>query len=462
MPKDAWLPRGFQVAPGTSAGQVIEEGEDWQIYATMRSEERLLLARGSVLDRWSKAGLLPDGALQYFSFGPARLGAITGGRDQALTFLGSSKSPRSLTEALSFGASLKRTRGALKSEPLHDSIYVERYSTLLPTYSLTPATGDDVVLGSYLTGGVQVSCRATRRLASMLSWLPTDQIARIVRTAGLEESSSLGDLESERQLTKETAAFSLPGRPALENFFREHVIDIVENASRYKVLGIESPSAIVLHGPPGSGKTFAVSRLVEYLGWPSYEIGSGTVGSPYIHETGRKIAELFTKAMDHAPSVVVIDEMEAYLSDREQGASSGMHRVEEVGEFLRVIPEATKKGVLIIGMTNRLEMIDSAILRRGRFDHVISVNMPTGEEIAALLDGLLSTVPTAPGTTTAPLIERLAGRPPSDVAFVVREAARLAVRAGKDHIDTEGLLQACALAPSRMREEAPHPRIGFV
>lgn len=462
MAKDAWLPRGFQVAPGLAAGQVIEEGEDWQIYATARSGERLLLARGSLLDHWSKAGLLPDGALQHLSFGPARFGAIASPKDQTLTSLETSKSPRSLNEALSFAASVRRTRATLTSEPLHDAIYVERYSALLPTYSLTPAVPDDVVLGSYLTGGVQVSCHATRRLTSILTWIPADQIARIVRGAGLEAPNSMPHVGEEGPPTHTPGSFSLPGRPALESFFREHVIDIVENASRYKALGIESPSAIILHGPPGSGKTFAVGRLIEYLGWPSYEIGSGTVGSPYIHETGRKIAELFTTAMDHAPSVVVIDEMEAYLTDREQGSSSSMHRVEEVGEFLRRIPEATKKGVLIIGMTNRLEMIDSAILRRGRFDHVISVDMPTAAEIAALLDGLLSTVPTAPGTSTTPLIERLAGRPPSDVAFIVREAARLAVRTGKDHIDTAALLQACDSAPSRVQEERPRSRIGFV
>ena len=154
----------------------------------------------------------------------------------------------------------------------------------------------------------------------------------------------------------------------LEQFFREHVVDIIENADRYRKLGIEFPSAILLHGPPGCGKTFAVERLVEYLGWPSFSIDSTSIGSPFIHETSRKVAEVFERAIKDAPSVLTIDEMEAYLADREMGAGSSHHRVEEVGEFLRRIPEAIANRVLVIAMTNRIEMIDPAILRRGRFD----------------------------------------------------------------------------------------------
>jgi cell division protease FtsH len=158
----------------------------------------------------------------------------------------------------------------------------------------------------------------------------------------------------------------------------------------------------------------------------------------------------------------VIDEMESFLSDREQGGGAGGHRVEEVAEFLRRIPEAVKGGVLIIGMTNRIEMIDPAILRRGRFDHVISVAMPTEDEVRALLESLVAKLPTAPGLQLGPVASRLAGRPLSDAAFVVREAGRLAARAGKGHVDQDALDRAIATAPIRDPADAPRPRIGFV
>lgn len=146
-------------------------------------------------------------------------------------------------------------------------------------------------------------------------------------------------------------------------------------------------------------KTFAVERLIEFFGWPSFHIDASSVASPYIHETSKKVAEVFTQAMQHAPSVLVIDEMEAFLADREIG--SGHHRVEEVAEFLRRIPEATKQDVLIIAMTNRIDMIDPAILRRGRFDHVIKVDYASEMEVMSLLENLLSDLSQGDGCRSA-------------------------------------------------------------
>jgi SpoVK/Ycf46/Vps4 family AAA+-type ATPase len=253
--------------------------------------------------------------------------------------------------------------------------------------------------------------------------------------------------------------FELAGREVLANFFNEHIVDIVQNRERYKALGIDFPSAVVLHGPPGCGKTFAVDRLVDFLGWPSFQIDASSVASPYIHETSKKVAEVFDKAMQNAPSVLVIDEMEAFLADREMG--SGHHRVEEVAEFLRRIPEAAKNDVLIVAMTNRVEMIDPAILRRGRFDHVINVDYASEEEVFSLLEKLLSTLPKQDGVDPKPIAHELAGRPLSDVAFVVREGARLAARSGKDMLDQASLINALEAAPAREREGGKQRRIGF-
>ena len=165
--------------------------------------------------------------------------------------------------------------------------------------------------------------------------------------------------------------------------------------------------------------------------------------------------------MQNAPSVLVIDEMEAFLADREMG--SGHHRVEEVAEFLRRIPEATKNEVLIVAMTNRVEMIDPAILRRGRFDHVIKVDFASEVEVLSLLDKLLSSLPKEADVESRPLAHELAGRPLSDVAFVVREGARLAARSGKERLDQASLLEALRTTPAREREGGETKRrIGFI
>jgi ATP-dependent 26S proteasome regulatory subunit len=254
--------------------------------------------------------------------------------------------------------------------------------------------------------------------------------------------------------------FELPGRPELAAFFNEHVVDIVRNKARYAALGIGFPGAIVLHGPPGCGKTFAVEKLIEYLGWPSLRIEAASVASPYIHDTSKKVAAIFEKAIDMAPSVLVIDEMEAFLADREMG--QGHHRVEEVAEFLMRIPEAVSREVLIIAMTNRVEMIDAAILRRGRFDHIIKVDYADEIAVLSLLTNMMSGLPHEPGIDLRSLAASLARRPLSDVAFVVREAGRRAAKDGRTALRQEDLSQALAGAPPIDPRGAGRNRIGFV
>ena len=165
--------------------------------------------------------------------------------------------------------------------------------------------------------------------------------------------------------------------------------------------------------------------------------------------------------MENAPSVLVIDEMEAFLSERQSGMS-GQHHVEEVAEFLRRIPEAIKNRVLIIAMTNKLEMIDPAILRRGRFDHVVKVGMASEAEVRALLEKLVTDLPCEDDIDVTKLAKHLTGRPLSDVAFAVREGARLAARAGKDRLDQSSLLLAMDATPLRSNDENASRKIGFV
>jgi cell division protease FtsH len=314
-----------------------------------------------------------------------------------------------------------------------------------------------------------------------MSWLGARHLKDVVQAAGFEVAEVIPldrkqvtpsdkteaapadeKTEKAKQVERERSkVFELAGRAELAAFFNEHIVDIVLNRDRYKTLGIEFPSAVILHGPPGTGKTFAVERLVDFLGWPSFQIDASSVASPYIHETSKKVAQIFEKAMENAPSVLMIDEMEAFLADREMG--SGHHRVEEVAEFLRRIPEAVKHEVLIIAMTNRIDMIDPAIQRRGRFDHVIKVDFASEIEVQSLLDKLLSSLPKEPDVDSKPLAQELAGRPLSDVAFVVREGARLAARSGKEQLDQASLLAALSTTPAREREGGETKRrVGFI
>jgi cell division protease FtsH len=305
--------------------------------------------------------------------------------------------------------------------------------------------------------------RSFRRFRSLMAWMGTSHLQDVLEQAAMWDPAAVapsgGEPGEVSQGKLEHKAFQLFGRPELTQFINEHVIELIENKDRYQALGIDLPSAIILHGP-GCGKTYAVERLVEYLGWPSFEIEASSIASPFIHETSKKVADVFEKAMQNAPSVLVIDEMEAFLADRQTGAATSHHRVEEVAEFLRRIPEAIKNRVLIVAMTNRIEMIDPAILRRGRFDHVISVDMPSEEEVHALLSKLLGDLPSEDDLDIAVLAQRLHGRPLSDVTFLVREGARLAARDGATKISQASLLAALESVGARGAEPKAR-KIGF-
>lgn len=480
MAIDSWLPIGFKLPDGAKTRVALFEGVNWQILET-QGGGRALVALDELAKRWVENKIAEEGQFQGFDYGDRRLQSISCGETQVICPVTEGKSPDTKAEALSFALAFKATRNIDDSSPLQDALYVEKISRLLPTYSISSRTDDDVVLGYWLTGGAPVSAKAFRRLRQTMSWLGASHLKDVVQAAGFEVAEVVpatkrrtapAETESKpversqeqptspSQSTEKSTVFELAGRPELADFFNEHIVDIVQHRDRYKALGIEFPSAVVLHGPPGCGKTFAVDRLIDFLGWPSFQIDASSVASPYIHETSKKVAEVFDKAIQNAPSVLVIDEMEAFLADREMG--SGHHRVEEVAEFLRRIPEAAKSDVLIVAMTNRIEMIDPAILRRGRFDHVIKVDFASEVEVLSLLEKLLSTLPKDESVDPQPFAREMAGRPLSDVTFIVREGARLAARAGRDQLDQESLLAAMAATPAREREGGSQRRIGFV
>jgi hypothetical protein len=459
---------------GAKARTVLQAGVDWQILDSVGGG-RTLVAEERLIQKWLADGLIEDGVFQFFEFDNRRLGQMSSGASQLLCPIGDGPAPKNKAEAIAFAIAMRSTREIADSLPLQDAIYVEKISRLLPTYLLGPETPAELVAGFWLTGGIEISASSFRRMRQAMGWLAPTDLKEVIEAAGFavsevvpssrkrEATRQLGETGAEAGKPAEDSGgkvFELPGRPVLAAFFNEHVVDIVNHRERYKALGIDFPSAVILHGPPGCGKTFAVERLIDFLGWPSFQVDAASVASPYIHETSKKVAEVFDKAMQNAPSVIVIDEMEAFLADREMG--SGHHRVEEMAEFLRRIPEAVQYEVLVIGMTNRIEMIDPAILRRGRFDHVIEVSHASEAEILALVATLLTKLPTAHDVDGRTLARELNGRPLSDVAFVIREGARLAARGGNDRIEQKHLIAALKASPARSGDGDQERRIGFV
>jgi cell division protease FtsH len=460
----SWFPRGFLFPNGARYRKLVACDEDWQIVVT-NTDSYTLATRKALREKWADAGFVGKHLLTDIEVGGIPCCLFESKHGYLISSVAQGPYPANSVQAHAFAISLRETRKLAGNIPLHDAIYIEQFSRLLPTYTPTVSFDDQTVLGTWLSAGVNISSASFRRLCKLLEWMDAAEVESIVRDAdfpvcksnylvkiGSEDEDKEDALPYESNSLNEAAAlphrrFVLPGRPELEAFFNEHVIDIISNEEQYRRMGVEFPAAIVLQGPPGCGKTYAVERMVEFLDWPSYSIDSGSVGSPYIHDTSKKIADVFTKAIENAPSVIVIDEMEAFLTDRSVAQASGIHHVEEVAEFLRRIPDASKKRVLVIAMTNMISSIDSAILRRGRFDHIIEVKMPSSQEVHALLVSLFQKIPVSADIDIDALSEGLQERPMSDIAFVVKEAGRIAVKQGKDVIDNAMMIAACELLP---------------
>ena len=469
---EKWLPRGFQISNDVSVAKLLSFGDEWQLYLT--GNKGFVVAISPALhEKWSGLSLLPADLLSERMSDDRLVYIAYDKHDSMISSVKHGPYPANYSDAIAFAIALKKSRSLIPDASFEDAVYFERYSIILPTYD-AEAIEDQTVLCRWLSSGVNISADQFERLSEIVSWLSPSALANILYEAGFSiPQETVISIAKKRSVSgeKEQANFpepsqrcemgdhfSLPGRPALESFFNEHVVDIIQNGEKYQRMGIGFPSAIVLHGPPGCGKTFAVEKLVEFLGWPSFSIDSSSIGSPYIHDTSKKISEIFDQAIKNAPSVIVVDEMEAFLSSREMSASSGQHHMEEMAEFLRRIPEAASKHVLIIAMTNMIDRIDPAILRRGRFDHVIEIQMPSKEEVESLLKHLLSSLPVSPDIDYGKLSEQLQGHALSDASFVVKEAGRLAVKSDSQEINHQLLQKAIDALP---KNKENNRRIGF-
>jgi Cdc6-like AAA superfamily ATPase len=455
-----WFAKGYEICAGHQIVALQFSDENWQIYK-LSAGMNILIVLDDLATMWSDNNILDFAIWKSISVANVKYYYLLSPEKYMLAPLSYIYHKVNKMSSLSFASALRETRKILPEVSLDNSIFLEQYSRLLPISLLEKKNDDKLILGTWISGGVSVSTDSMRRLLSLTPEFATDDIREIVNTAGLEfDENNLilrKNICSNDRCLEKTEPFTLTGAEYLEKFFFENVIDIVLRPEKYESLGITFPSPMILYGKPGSGKTYAVEKLSEFLDWPIYSIDSSSIASKYIHETPKMIADIFNKAFETSPSIVIIDEMESYLSRRE---SSHDHKVEEVGEFLRLIPIASKNNVLVIGMTNLFENLDPAVLRTGRFDHKIEVHLPNANDVKAMLENGLQNLPLDENVDLDLIIHHLIDKPRSDTTFVIKEAARLTGFRGKPKITQEEF--DTAIATKKMNSAEPSKnKIGF-
>jgi cell division protease FtsH len=432
-----WFPFGYRI-PGGMTGPLRREGPGYQVVAMQEAGRVALVLEGSSFIGRAAEGL-PSSAMHSFSsfeFGAkSYLSQVFGKDEQPVIIKEWSKVMGLPTSPQLSGLSnaVRKLRERFPKADIGRTLYLPALEECLPTSETNKPQDLRLLAVEVLAGGAPIASTDVLAVRSVNSWLQPEEIEKFLVTLGVTT-------DADHAHTVDPASFSLPGRPRLEKFFREYVLEPYADRERYAALGVRTPNGILLYGPPGSGKSHAVAKLKAALGWPSFEIDLGAMGSPYIHQTSVALRQIFSEAQRKAPAIVVMEEVDALATSR--GPNTQSYKTEEITELLRLVETASENNILVIGTTNRRDSLDPAFLRKGRFDHEEEVGYPDRDEVRHALDSMLRDRPHGALPNLDRLAASLAKRPMSDISWVVNEAARLAVRAKKSSIDEIDLFSA--------------------
>ncbi|AEH37478.1 ATP-binding protein [Halopiger xanaduensis] len=228
------------------------------------------------------------------------------------------------------------------------------------------------------------------------------------------------------------------GMVELERTLRRSVIGPVQRPDEFREYGLDPVSGVLLHGPPGCGKTHVAGALAGELDYAFLEVTPADLSSKYMGKPAENVQDVFAIAEANAPCVLFLDEIDAIASAREDQSSTS-----ERGMVNQLLTELEDVGddVLVLAATNLLDDVDDAIVRTGRFDEQIEVPPPDEPARREILRIHLEERPLADGLELDPVVDRTAGYAASDLEYIATDAARRALRAD-ERIGTDHLLAA--------------------
>ncbi|WP_122090454.1 CDC48 family AAA ATPase [Halalkalicoccus subterraneus] len=220
----------------------------------------------------------------------------------------------------------------------------------------------------------------------------------------------------------------------------EQVREMIELPMRhpelFQQLGIEPPKGVLLHGPPGTGKTLMAKAVANEVDASFHTISGPEIMSKYYGESEEQLREMFEEAEEQAPAIVFIDELDSIAPKR--GETSGDVERRVVAQLLSLMDGLEERGqVIVIGATNRVDAIDPALRRGGRFDREIEIGVPDKEGRREILQVHTRGMPLADGIDLEQYAENTHGFVGADVATLTREAAMNALRRIRPELDLE-------------------------
>lgn len=239
-------------------------------------------------------------------------------------------------------------------------------------------------------------------------------------------------VESESSLSpkKGNGFADVAGMSQIKEMMKKKIINILKDPERAEKFKIQIPNGMLLYGPPRCGKSFIAEKFAEEAGYNYMFVKSSDLASIYVHGSQEKIGKLFDDARKNAPAIINFDEFEALVPDRskvDNASESG-----EVNEFLSQMNNCGKDRVFVIASSNRPDLIDPAVRRKGRLDQIIYIPVPDNEARKEIFKIHMSGRPAKENIDYVRLAEMTENYVASDIAYIVNDAA---VRAFEDDIE---------------------------
>ncbi|MCI6856380.1 MAG: ATP-dependent zinc metalloprotease FtsH [Bacteroidales bacterium] len=225
----------------------------------------------------------------------------------------------------------------------------------------------------------------------------------------------------------------------------EEIVEFLKNPKRYTELGGKIPKGALLVGPPGTGKTLLAKAVAGEANVPFFSLSGSDFVEMFVGVGASRVRDLFKKAKDKAPCIIFIDEIDAVGRARGRNPNMGSNdeRENTLNQLLTEMDGfGTNSGIIVLAATNRADILDKALLRAGRFDRQIYVDLPDLNDRKAIFNVHLRGVKTSPDVNVDLLARQTPGFSGADIANVCNEAALIAARAGKKSVEPQDFMNA--------------------
>ena len=223
----------------------------------------------------------------------------------------------------------------------------------------------------------------------------------------------------------------------------QEIVSFLKNPEKYNEIGARCPRGALLVGPPGTGKTLLAKAVAGEAGVTFFQIAGSAFVEMFVGRGAAKVRDLFKQANEKAPCIIFIDEIDAVGKRRDSSLSSNDEREQTLNQLLSEMDGFDNhKGIVVLAATNRPETLDQALLRPGRFDRRIPVELPDLAGREAILKIHADDVKMEPGIDLGVVARSTPGASGADLANIINEAALRAVRFGRRRVTQEDLLES--------------------